>query len=189
MILVHDDDLMYIYNASYKVIRRPQRAMPEVWPVQCGGSEAKTPILKVATLSQNPFGPFGTLAVSQPLAVPASNLRSPPNIGEDLFSPPPNADHNLVGTLTTPFDKPGQSSHAPQEDHKQKQPIEQTMPSANTPKYDAATEAQSEDRRTPLRWKLSRKVGLTRLVKSLVSRKVERESSKTESRVKEEEER
>ncbi|KAI0289866.1 ankyrin repeat-containing domain protein, partial [Russula brevipes] len=56
MIIVHDDDLMRIDNAPSTVMGHPRRTMPEVWQVQCGGSEAERPKLKVATLSNNPLG-------------------------------------------------------------------------------------------------------------------------------------
>ncbi|KAI0289863.1 hypothetical protein BC826DRAFT_970762 [Russula brevipes] len=142
MILVHDDDLMRIDNAAPSetlqpntVMGRPQRAMPEVWQVQCGGSEAKTPMLKVGTFSKNPFGTPAD--VSQPLAAPASHL-PPPSDKAGVSSPPPtdmHADRDPIGPFTTPFGEPGPSSHTPWCDDNKAQPMKQTKPSANTQKY------------------------------------------------------
>ncbi|KAI0284834.1 hypothetical protein BC826DRAFT_973174 [Russula brevipes] len=136
------------------------------------GSEAKTPILNVATLSKDPFGAPANF--SQPLGVPASNLPSPSDIARDLFSPSPtdmHADRDAVGPLTTPFREPGQSSHEPQDDNTKTQPMKRTKPSRSTRKYDAATKAQFEDQGTSLQLELPRKdIGLTHPVKTLHDR-------------------
>ncbi|KAI0289868.1 hypothetical protein BC826DRAFT_1187613, partial [Russula brevipes] len=172
MIIVHDDDLMRVDNAPNTVMGRPRKTMPEVWQVPCEGSEAKTPILNVATLSKDPFGAPANF--SQPLGVPASNLPSPSDIARDLFSPSPtdmHADRDAVGPLTTPFREPGQSSHEPQDDNTKTQPMKRTKPSRSTRKYDAATKAQFEDQGTSLQLELPRKdIGLTHPVKTLHDR-------------------
>jgi len=89
-----------------------------------------------------------------------------------------HGDRDRAGPLTTPFGEPGPSPHAPRDDNTKARPMKQTKPSANTRKYDAATKAQDQDqdqdqdqaRGYSLRWELSRKAGLTHIVKTLYDR-------------------